>query len=470
MEYVEGETLKEYIDRKGKLKDEEIKHLFSQMLEAMAYVHKQNLVHRDIKPSNFMIDQARLVKLMDFGIAKTMDASSAEYTQTGTGMQMGTPMYMSPEQITETKSVTAQSDIYSLGVVLWQMVTGQKPYDTNTLSNFQLQTKIVNEKLELTNSKWDIIIQKAAAKVVLNRYNNCIELIQTLNNPPNKSDFVEEDKTILSDNIDKTVVEEKIKVKKTVTVSKKKNPTINTDSLQNVIENKTQKSSKYWHVLWLLVPVLIRAIMMSSNQNNEASIPSVVIGEQEWMETNLNVETFRNGDVIPEAKTDQEWEKAGEEKKPAWCYFKNNSDNSQIYGKLYNGYAVYDSRGLAPKGWRIPSTTDWNILISFLGGVDGAGAKLTHTSGWMNYQNNVYYYGKFNLPYGYRSAKGVFEGGCYWFSSSLESDSDFEYDALHEGSSDGNLLNHVELYGADISIQTFNAPEYGEYIRCIKEK
>ena len=106
MEYVEGETLKEFIERKGKLSDKEIKSIFSQMLDAVGYVHEQNLVHRDIKPSNFMVSPKGIVKLMDFGIAKNTDASSAEYTQTGTGVQMGTPMYMSPEQITETKNVT----------------------------------------------------------------------------------------------------------------------------------------------------------------------------------------------------------------------------------------------------------------------------------------------------------------------------------------------------------------------------
>jgi serine/threonine-protein kinase len=79
------------------------------------------------------------VKLMDFGIAKQTNASSPEYTSTGTNQQMGTPMYMSPEQIHETRSVTPRSDIYSLGVVLWQLVTGQKPYATETLSAFQLQ-------------------------------------------------------------------------------------------------------------------------------------------------------------------------------------------------------------------------------------------------------------------------------------------------------------------------------------------
>jgi serine/threonine-protein kinase len=176
MDYVEGETLKDFLDRKGRLTDEEIKEIFAQMLDAVGYVHEQKLVHRDIKPSNFMLDKSGRVKLMDFGIAKNTDADAAEYTQTGTGMQMGTPMYMSPEQITETKSVNAQSDIYSLGVVLWQMVTGQKPYDTKTLSNFHLQTKIVTERLGTTNTIWDKVIQKATAKEGQNRFASCTEV------------------------------------------------------------------------------------------------------------------------------------------------------------------------------------------------------------------------------------------------------------------------------------------------------
>jgi serine/threonine protein kinase len=180
MEYIEGETLKEYLERKGRLSDTEIKALFPQMLDAVGYVHEQNLVHRDIKPSNFMLDRKGKVKLMDFGIAKTMDATSAEYTQTGTGLQMGTPMYMSPEQISETKSVTAQSDIYSLGVVLWQMVTGEKPYDTKTISNFQLQMKIIQERLPSTGSYWDDTIQIATNKEAPNRYTSCQNFIAFL--------------------------------------------------------------------------------------------------------------------------------------------------------------------------------------------------------------------------------------------------------------------------------------------------
>jgi serine/threonine protein kinase len=199
MEYVEGETLKEYIERKVKLTDEEIQSLFSQMLDALGYVHEQNLVHRDIKPSNFMIDPKGKVKLMDFGIAKTTDTASAEYTQTGTGVQMGTPMYMSPEQITETKSVTPQSDIYSLGVVLWQMVTGEKPYDMKTLSTFHLQNKIVNEALPETNTRFDQIIKIATNKEIDTRFQNTSKF---------KDALVKEEKTIeVPFNDEKTIVE-----------------------------------------------------------------------------------------------------------------------------------------------------------------------------------------------------------------------------------------------------------------------
>lgn len=100
---------------------------------------------------------------------------------------------------------------------------------------------------------------------------------------------------------------------------------------------------------------------------------TVKIGDQVWMAENLNVSTFRNGDSIPHAETNEEWENAGKEGKPAWCYYENNSNNGDKYGKLYNWFAVIDRRGLAPKGWHIAIKTDWEILIQYLGGVKETG-------------------------------------------------------------------------------------------------
>jgi serine/threonine protein kinase len=196
MDRVHGQTLKDLLESNGKLFDSQIRDVFLQLLDALSYVHQYGLVHRDVKPSNFMLDYQNNLSLMDFGIAKIMDASSAEYTSTGTGAQLGTPMYMSPEQVAETRNVTFSSDIYSSGVLLWQMVTGKKPYDVHSTSNFQLQTKIVNEPLSLTHTKWDQIIQKATQKDPQNRYGSCLEF---KNQVFKSSDLSSEDETIIDD-------------------------------------------------------------------------------------------------------------------------------------------------------------------------------------------------------------------------------------------------------------------------------
>jgi uncharacterized protein (TIGR02145 family) len=90
------------------------------------------------------------------------------------------------------------------------------------------------------------------------------------------------------------------------------------------------------------------------------------IGNQIWMAENLNVSKFRNGDVIPEAKTAQEWLKADKEKQPAWCYYNNDVNNGNKLGKLYNAYAVNDPRGIAPEGWHVTTNVEWKKLESDL--------------------------------------------------------------------------------------------------------
>jgi len=86
------------------------------------------------------------------------------------------------------------------------------------------------------------------------------------------------------------------------------------------------------------------------------------IGEQIWTKQNLNVDTFRNGEPIPEVKTDEEWVKAGKEGKPAWCYYNNDPTNGEKFGKLYNLHAVIDARELAPQGWKIPKLQELKCL------------------------------------------------------------------------------------------------------------
>lgn len=169
MEYIDGQTLEKYIEEKGKLGDSEIESFFNQMIASLEYIHSQGFIHRDIKPSNFMITKNNEIKLLDFGIAKNTNDGAVDYTKTGLMQQMGTPLYMSPEQIKNTSEVTKQTDIYSLGVVLWQMVMGKKPYDTEVLSLPEIQVAILKEPLPLTNTVWDEIIQSLTDKTLENR-------------------------------------------------------------------------------------------------------------------------------------------------------------------------------------------------------------------------------------------------------------------------------------------------------------
>lgn len=117
-----------------------------------------------------------------------------------------------------------------------------------------------------------------------------------------------------------------------------------------------------------------------TNEKSDKIGSETKIGDQVWMTQNLDVDKFRNGDPIPEAKTVEAWEEAGKNKQPAWCYLENNPENGKKFGKLYNWYAVTDDRGLAPDGWRIPSKDDWEKLVETLG--QGAHEKMKRKSDW----------------------------------------------------------------------------------------
>jgi uncharacterized protein (TIGR02145 family) len=112
----------------------------------------------------------------------------------------------------------------------------------------------------------------------------------------------------------------------------------------------------------------------------------IKIGKQEWMLKNLDVDRFRNGDLIRHIKDKEEWIEAGRNSQPAWCYYDNNPENGKIYGKLYNWSAVNDKRGLAPIGWHVPSDEELTILQKFLG-VDYAGYKMKSVEGWDDWED-----------------------------------------------------------------------------------
>ena len=127
MEYIEGETFHDMIQRRGPIPAQEAIPLFKQALLGIGYAHRMGIVHRDIKPSNIMVKRDGIVKVMDFGIAKVLGNRG----MTRTGTQMGTAYYMSPEQVVN-KGVDIRSDVYSLGVTLYEMLTANVPFTGDT--------------------------------------------------------------------------------------------------------------------------------------------------------------------------------------------------------------------------------------------------------------------------------------------------------------------------------------------------
>lgn len=193
----------------------------------------------------------------------------------------------------------------------------------------------------------------------------------------------------------------------------------------------------------------------SKKENSDGS--SVKIDNQEWMTKNLNVSTFRNGDFIPEVKTTEEWERASKNKQPTWCYYDNDTKNGEKYGKLYNWYAVNDPRGLAPKGWHVPSDEEWTQLTDFLGRVEVAGTKMKSKKGWNENGNGSNESGFSGLPGGnrtYGSFLNIGNIGNWWSSTEYNTDYAWYY--------------FLRFYPGRVN-RSFNDKMIGFSVRCLRD-
>jgi uncharacterized protein (TIGR02145 family) len=191
---------------------------------------------------------------------------------------------------------------------------------------------------------------------------------------------------------------------------------------------------------------------------NRVNFASVTIGSQVWMADNLNVDRFRNGDIIPEARTAEEWRRANDNKQPAWCYYDNNPANGAMYGKLYNWYAVNDPRGLAPAGWHIPMDAEWSRLFDRLGGMSQAGPRLKSTMGWKNGGNGDNSSGFAGLPSGFRGLSARFNdigaAGFWWIST---------------GNAHGLAWDRYQFRSDDYLNTDGNFKGVGCSVRCLKD-
>lgn len=582
MEYVEGRSLSEILKSKKQFTDEDIFDYLHQLLSGINHVHDKGLIHRDIKPSNVMITKDEVVKLLDFGIAKNTEDTQLDYTHTKEYERMGTLGYMSPEQLKSTKNVTLRTDIYSVGVVLYEMIAGKRLFDYQTLSEAEIHASILYDKLPKTHTKWDKFIQRATEKKEDDRYRNCDDWLRQLKkehlvlfkgqpsnsgkkrvligllafiaaycmyflfSPQFKGENVSSENSLLADepsfkevqigtdlwmeenwdaitflngdpirqvNTKEDWVEAATKGEPAFCYFEFKEenkdlygiyynhyaltdprglvpkswlvPTI--EQLEQAVKSSPKsfskrgiinmegefKSSGIYGMYWSLspdVPVARKAMMLLLSKDDKVStysdlrgmgmsikcikIKQVKIGEQVWMSENLNVVRFRNGDVIPEAKSNEEWQEAGSKGQPVWCYYNNDPKNGLKYGRMYNYYALNDPRGLAPIGWHISTNADWDTLVKNA----QEGFYLKSKEGWLLDGGGEDPFGFAALPGGYRLSNGEFKELGFigmWYTSTLNDKltakkRDLSYDkrSLSEG------------------FNNFNA---GFYVRCVKD-
>jgi serine/threonine protein kinase len=184
MEFVDGEPLDKLINKRGLISPQIGILIFQQVCLALQYAHSKGVIHRDIKPANVLIGKNGCIKLTDFGIATPDDQEQGERI-TKTGFYFGTPVYISPEQLESSKHVDERSDIYSMGVMLYEMMTGKRPFESNfsseTITNIYYGKYIKPQKHNpRLPAKIRSIIIKAMNSAKKNRYASIKELLQAL--------------------------------------------------------------------------------------------------------------------------------------------------------------------------------------------------------------------------------------------------------------------------------------------------
>ncbi len=206
-------------------------------------------------------------------------------------------------------------------------------------------------------------------------------------------------------------------------------------------------------ILGINAPIFAQQFGTVKDPRDGRVYKTVKIGNKVWMAENLNVDRFRNGDLIQHAKTDEQWHNALKNKKAAWCNFENNSSYSPKYGKLYNYFAINDFRGLAPPGWHIATEEEWKELISYLEENGLSGSSLKKKSFWKNEKPSRDSTDFAALPSGARFRTGEFlTNEEYWFAWIAHNETEGYY-----LSSKNNRIERSKEKGMGLSV------------RCVKD-
>lgn len=293
MEYIDGMDLKEYIKENHPIPYHKVIDIMSQILDGIAYAHENNVIHRDIKPHNILIDQDGHVKITDFGIAVALSQNSI----TQTNSLLGSVQYISPEQA-RGNVVTKQSDIYSLGIVLYELLAGTVPFDGESavsiaLKHFQAEMPSLRELDSRLPQALENVVLKATAKEVQNRYETVAEMKADLETSlsaarRNEERFVPKD---LND--EKTMVLNPEELKAAAAPITDDQETADTIVKPAKDESKKPNKKRKWWLFVLIPLIFISGLMvyLFASQPQQVVIPSELIGltlEEATEELELN--------------------------------------------------------------------------------------------------------------------------------------------------------------------------------------
>jgi serine/threonine protein kinase len=173
MEYIQGKELQDYFEAREQFDLKTIFGLMLELLDALEFAHEAGIIHRDVKPANVMVDAGGHAKLTDFGVARVADPDAPQAEATRVGTMVGTPSYMSPEQI-QGQTLDRRTDVFSAGIVFYQFLTGKKPFES--ANQWGLQAKIIQDDpawpstLVQVPPEFDRVMARALAKDVEQRY------------------------------------------------------------------------------------------------------------------------------------------------------------------------------------------------------------------------------------------------------------------------------------------------------------
>ena len=364
MEYIDGKTLKQLLQKRGALTLNEVIDIMSQLTDGLAHAHEAYIIHRDIKPQNIMIEDNGLVKITDFGIA--MALNSTQLTQTNS--VMGSVHYLPPEQA-NGKGCTVKSDIYSLGILMYELLIGSVPYKGENAVEIAL--KHMKEKLPSIRKQnptipqsVENIVLKATAKNPKNRYDNVRDMYNDL-----KVALEKDNEKRLTYEYPENDLEE-TKVIPTITKEVKKSVVDKPNEEEEVVSTEKREKSKLPIILAivLLGTLIVLAgvwLLISSKDVKEVKVPNVVgLTTEEAMEKiekaglKYTTESEENADV-EEGTVIRTNPKAGSTKtKGSTITIVESSGKEYISLEDYTGKNYYEVKGkLEAKGIKVEMKT-----------------------------------------------------------------------------------------------------------------